>query len=106
MPDYVVALTTCPVDISSKLARVLVEKRVCACVNIIPRVMSIYHWKDEITEDEESILLMKTEVDHQEALWEVIKNEHPYDVPEFVVLPITWGSQDYLDWISQSIDGK
>ena len=106
MPDYVVALTTCPADISNKLARVLVEKRVCACINIIPKVMSIYHWKDEIAEDEESILLMKTEIDHQEALWEVIRNEHPYDVPEFVVLPITWGSQDYLDWISQSIVGN
>ena len=106
MPDYVVALTTCPADISNKLARVLVEKRVCACINIIPKVMSIYHWKDEIAEDEESILLMKTEVDHQEALWEAIRNEHPYDVPEFVVLPITWGSQDYLDWISRSIVGN
>ena len=65
MPEYVVALTTCPVDKSEDLARSLVEEKVCACVNIISGVKSIYHWKDEI--------------------------------------PIKWGSQDYLDWISASI---
>ena len=103
MPDYVIALTTCPVDISRKLARLLVEKQVCACVNIIPRVMSIYHWKDEIIEDEESILLMKTEANQKEDLWETLRKEHPYEVPEFIIIPIIWGSKEYLDWISQSI---
>ncbi len=103
MPDYVVALTTCPKDKSEVLARSLVEDRVCACVNIISSVMSIYHWKDEIVTDEESLLIMKTQSDSKEALWEAIKKKHPYEVPEYVVLPIKWGSQDYLDWISTSI---
>jgi periplasmic divalent cation tolerance protein len=106
MPEYVIGISTCPVDISKKLARVLVETRACACVNIIPKVTSIYHWKDDVEEDEESVLLMKTEVGRKEELWEALKKEHPYDVPEFVVIPIMWGSQDYLDWISQSIIGK
>ncbi|MHA1943827.1 MAG: divalent-cation tolerance protein CutA [Candidatus Thorarchaeota archaeon] len=103
MPEYVVALTTCPKDKGEYLARSLVEERVCACVNIVPTVKSIYHWKNEIVTDEESILIMKTDADHKEALWEAIKQKHPYEVPEFVVLPIIWGSQDYLDWISASI---
>ena len=103
MPDYVVALTTCPKDKSEVLARSLVEDRVCACVNIISSVMSIYHWKNEIVTDEESLLIMKTQSDHKELLWEAIKKKHPYEVPEYVVLPIKWGSQDYLDWISASI---
>ncbi len=103
MPDYVVALTTCPKDKSEVLARSLVEDRVCACVNIISSVMSIYHWKNEIVTDEESILIMKTQADHKEALWDAIKKKHPYEVPEYVVLPVKWGSQDYLDWISASI---
>ena len=103
MPEYVVALTTCPKDKSEVLARSLVEDRVCACVNIISSVKSIYHWKDEIVTDEESILIMKTQSDHKEALWDSIKKKHPYEVPEYVVLPIKWGSQDYLDWISTSI---
>lgn len=104
MPDYVVALTTCPKDQSEGLARSLVEEKACACVNIIFNVKSIYHWKDEIVVDEEAILIMKTEVDHKEVLWKAIKRKHPYEVPEFVVLPIKWGSQDYLNWISASIE--
>jgi periplasmic divalent cation tolerance protein len=103
MTEYIVALTTCPKDKSEILARSLVEARLCACVNIISSVMSIYHWKDEIVTDEESILIMKTQSDYKEALWEAIKKKHPYEVPEYMVLPIKWGSQDYLDWISASI---
>ena len=64
---------------------------------------SIYHWKGEIVTDEESLLIMKTDADHKDTLWKAIKSKHPYDVPEYVVLPIKWGSQDYLDWISVSI---
>ena len=103
MPDYVVALTTCPVKNSKDLARKLVETRVCACVNIIPKITSIYHWKDEIVVDSESILIMKTDSVNIKPLWESIRENHPYEVPEFVVLPIQWGSQDYLDWISENI---
>jgi periplasmic divalent cation tolerance protein len=69
-------------------------------------VTSIYHWKDEIVIDEESLLIMKTQASYKESLWEAIKKKHPYEVPEFVVLPIKWGSQDYLNWISASIEGS
>ncbi|MFW9797955.1 MAG: divalent-cation tolerance protein CutA [Candidatus Thorarchaeota archaeon] len=103
MQEYVVALTTCPVEKSEALARFLVEKKVCACVNIIPKVTSIYHWKGDIVTDDEALLVMKTESQWVEVLWNAIKNEHPYDVPEYVVLPIKWGSQDYLNWISQNV---
>ncbi|MHA2152181.1 MAG: divalent cation tolerance protein CutA, partial [Candidatus Thorarchaeota archaeon] len=54
MSEYMVALTTCPKDKSDKLARSLVEDKVCACVNIVSSVKSIYHWKEEIVTDEES----------------------------------------------------
>ncbi|MFW9832944.1 MAG: divalent-cation tolerance protein CutA [Candidatus Thorarchaeota archaeon] len=106
MSEYIIALTTCPPDIANKLARTLVESAICACVNIIPAVSSVYHWKDKIVEDKESILLIKTTSGQQERLWEVIKKEHPYDVPEYIVLPIKWGSQDYLDWISKNIKSQ
>ena len=104
MPEYVVVLTTCPMKISEELARALVEKRACACVNIIPKVTSFYHWKDEIVEDNESLLIMKTEAKYIEKLWEAVKEKHPYEVPEYVVIPIEWGSQDYLAWISQNVN--
>jgi periplasmic divalent cation tolerance protein len=103
MTEFIVALTTCPTKIGEKLARTLVEERVCACVNIIPKITSIYHWKDKIVEDTESLLIMKTDVKHTRTLWEAIKKNHPYEVPEYVVIPIEWGSKDYLDWISQNV---
>ncbi|TFG31607.1 divalent-cation tolerance protein CutA [Candidatus Thorarchaeota archaeon] len=103
MPEFIVALTTCPKKKSENLARSIVEERVCACVNIISSVKSVYHWKDEIITDEESLLIIKTQEDLTELLWESIKKLHPYEVPEFVILPIKWGSTDYLNWISQSI---
>ncbi|MGY5856486.1 MAG: divalent-cation tolerance protein CutA [Candidatus Thorarchaeota archaeon] len=106
MSEYVVAITTCPMKISEELARTLVEKRACACVNIIPKVTSIYHWKDEIVTENEAMLIMKTEAKQIESLWEAVKKDHPYDVPEYVVLPIEWGSKDYLDWISQNVCGQ
>ncbi len=61
MPEFVIALTTCPKDKSEELARSLVEERVCACVNIVSSVKSIYHWKGKIVTEEESLLIMKTQ---------------------------------------------
>lgn len=104
MPEYVVALTTCPTEKSKELGHYLVKQRVCACVNIVPRILSIYHWKEDIVTDDESLLIMKTKEDYREKLWASIKEKHPYEVPEFVVLGIKWGSVDYLNWISSSID--
>ncbi len=106
MSEYVVALSTCPMNVSKELARILVERKVCACVNIIPKVSSIYHWKDEIIEDNESILIIKTETKQIEPLWRALKKQHPYEVPEFLVLPIEWGSQDYLAWITQNVKNR
>jgi len=106
MSDFIVALTTCPVKQGEELARTLVKTRTCACVNIIPKITSIYHWKDEIVVDEEALLIMKTKETNTSVLWDIIKENHPYEVPEYVVLPIQWGSQDYLDWISQNVKSR
>ena len=106
MSKFVVALTTCPINQSEDLARSLVEERVCACVNIVSSLKSIYHWKGEIVTDEESLLIIKTHESRKQALWDTIKKLHPYEVPEYVVLPIKWGSDDYLNWISESIKGS
>jgi periplasmic divalent cation tolerance protein len=103
MSEYIVALTTCPPEKSEELARILVEHKVCACVNIVTNVRSIYHWKNEIVSDDEVILIMKTQDDYKDTLWKVIKDNHPYEVPEYVVVSINWGSKDYLDWITDSI---
>ena len=103
MTEYILALTTCPTEEAEVLARNLVEAKVCACVNIVEKVRSIYWWKDKIEVEQESILLVKTEKGNREKIWNIIENNHSYEVPEFIVLPIVDGSLDYLRWISGSI---
>lgn len=103
MKEYILAMTTCPESISQELARILVERQVCACVNIIPNIISTYHWKNELVTDAESILIIKTEAGFEERLENTIIENHPYEVPEFIVLDITTGSKNYLDWISASL---
>ncbi|MBD3406461.1 MAG: divalent cation tolerance protein CutA [Candidatus Lokiarchaeota archaeon] len=103
MKDYVLVLTTCPENEADTLAQILVASKKCACVNILPKVQSIYHWKGEIEKGKESLLLMKTEKALTDKLWEVIKINHSYDVPEFVIIPILGGSDTYLSWISESV---
>lgn len=103
MKEYVLAITTCPASKAGELAKKLVESRQCACANIIPGVRSIYHWKGKIEDESESIILMKTEKNKVEELESTLKRYHSYDVPEFVVLSIIWGSESYLTWISESV---
>jgi len=103
MKEYILAMTTCPESISQELARILVEKQVCACVNIVPNIISTYHWKNELVTDAESILIIKTEAGFEERLENTIIENHPYEVPEFIVLDIRTGSKNYLDWISASL---
>lgn len=103
MPEHILALTTCPQAKSAGLAKKLVEAKACACVNIIQEVRSFYWWKGKIEDEAESILLMKTEKKSEDRLWEAIKANHPYEVPEFVVVSVDGGSSDYLEWISSSV---
>ncbi len=104
MARYSLVLSTCPSDAAESIALALLKKRLCACVNIIPKVLSLYHWKGNIERESESLLLMKTEEAKKEVLLEALREVHPYDVPELVVLPIEWGSRDYLEWISESVN--
>ena len=102
MSDFIIAMTTCPIEVAQDLARAVVEARVCACANIIPTVKSIYHWKGEIVTDNEALLVMKTRADLSSSLEEVVKKVHPYEVPEFVVLRVEEGAKDYLEWIAET----
>jgi periplasmic divalent cation tolerance protein len=88
---------------AERIARALVERRVAACVNVVPGVTSFYRWKGEIARDGEWLLVMKTTAARFEALREAVVELHPYDVPEVVALPIERGHGPYLDWIEQSV---
>ena len=102
--EFVVVLVTAPdLKVARKLAKACLESRAAACVNIIPRLESHYWWQGKVERANELLLLIKTTTAHLNALEKCVLANHPYDTPEFVVLPITAGNRKYLDWISASV---
>ena len=87
------------------LARGALEQRLVACANLLPRIESHYWWQGKITSGSEVLLLFKTVSGKLGALEKFITAQHPYDTPEFVVLPITRGSKRYLAWLTASVTG-
>ena len=104
MTDKIVVLTTCDSqEKASGIARHLIDKRVAACVNIVPGARSVYRWKGEIEETSEWMLLIKSRRDLFDTLVAALRSVHPYDVPEIVALPVVEGGRSYLDWIDESL---
>jgi periplasmic divalent cation tolerance protein len=85
------------------LARTLVGERLAACVNVLPVMISLYRWKDAVEQDREQQIVMKTTADRVAALEARLRELHPYDLPEFLVLPATGGSAAYLDWVRDAV---
>ena len=99
--DYVIVLTTFPVDQDADLfARTLVNEHLAACVNVLPPMRSIYRWKGAIESADEHQLLIKTSAARIRDLESRLKSLHPYELPEFLVLSISDGSAEYLSWLS------
>jgi periplasmic divalent cation tolerance protein len=99
----VIVLTTLPADFESRdFGRTLVEERLAACVNLLPAMDSVYRWEGQIEHDTERQVIIKTSRERVVALWERIRELHPYETPEFVVLTIQDGSDAYLRWIGES----
>ena len=86
------------------LARTLVEERLAACVNLLPPMTSVYRWKGAVEEDRERLLLIKTTRERLEALHARLGALHPYELPEFLVLPVDGGAAAYLDWVRNSVE--
>ncbi|HXO38895.1 MAG TPA: divalent-cation tolerance protein CutA [Candidatus Acidoferrum sp.] len=84
------------------IAHALVEHRLAACVNILPQVGSIYRWQGKIETAEEWLLLIKTQAELFDRVCDAVKELHSYDLPECVMLEVTAGSQEYLDWIAEN----
>jgi periplasmic divalent cation tolerance protein len=98
--SYRLILNTCPDRATAEmLARLLLEKRLAACVNIVPGLTSIYRWQGQIETAQECLLLIKTAQEHYPAVEFCIREHHPYELPEIIALSIDQGLPDYLHWI-------
>ena len=103
-PAAVIVLTTLAADTDATvLARALVDERLAACVNVLPAMTSVYRWQGRVEEEREQQLVIKTGADRVVALAARIRELHPYEVPEFLVLRVSEGSDAYLRWIRDSV---
>jgi len=94
--------TTSSLEEAKKIAHNLVESKLAACVNITPKVVSVYEWQDKINEEEECILLIKTRKELFDAVKERILSIHSYELPEIIMLSIKDGHNEYLEWIEKN----
>lgn len=102
--DAVIALVTAPnTKVARNLARVALEPRLAACVNIVPKIESHYWWQGKLEKSSEMLLILKTTRGKLAPLQAAILKAHPYDTAEFIVLPIQSGNKRYLEWIVQSV---
>lgn len=101
-PPLSIVFVTCPAETAEALAHTLVEACVAACVNILPRVVSVYRWQDAVQRDEEALLLIKAPADSFEALRTAVLAHHPYELPEIVAVNADALHPPYLDWVLNS----
>ena len=102
--DYLVALTTVAGEEDAvRLARALLDRRLAACVNVLPGVRSLYRWKGAIEDDREHLLVIKTSAGRYPALAAAFEELHPYEVPELLALPVEAGAERYLSWLGSSV---
>jgi len=112
MTDKIVVFSTCAsAEEAQQVARALVEKRLAACVNVMPGIRSVYRWKDaagkDAIEDEEEVLLaIKTSRGLLQELTDEIERLHSYEVPEVVALQVVGGSERYLAWMTRELAHK
>lgn len=95
----IVLTTTSNPDDAARIARELVDRRLAACVNVAENVRSFYRWEGKIAEESEQLLVIKTTRERVDELREHLISIHPYDVPEFVVIPIAEMSAAYGEWL-------
>jgi periplasmic divalent cation tolerance protein len=104
-PDQalVVFITAANREEAARLAGMLVEKQLAACVQILPEMESVYRWEDKIERQREVLLIAKTVGSRFSELESEVRALHSYETPEIVAFPVTAGSRPYLDWLSASV---
>jgi periplasmic divalent cation tolerance protein len=101
--EFFVVLSTCPdTATAERIARDLLEASLVACVNVAPGLRSLYRWNGVVQADEEVVMILKTTADRLHAARARLVELHPYDVPEFIALPVADGHHPYLQWVADS----
>lgn len=103
-PMCLVLTTAGSADEAKKIAHALVERRLASCVNIVPRIESVYRWKGQVETSEEWLLLIKIRGAAFERVRDAIEELHSYDLPECIMLEIAEGDKAYLDWLAKNTD--
>ena len=99
--ETLLVLTNLPdADTAKRIARLLVEQRLAACVNILAPCTSIYRWQNQIESASETPMLIKTTLLRYPALQAALTEAHPYELPEIIAVPVTQGLPGYLDWVA------
>jgi periplasmic divalent cation tolerance protein len=99
----IVLTTAASLDEARRMGRTLVEERLAACATLAPAVESIYRWQGEIETASEVLLILKTAADQVASLQTRLLQIHSYETPEFLVLPVEWGSPGYLEWLHENL---
>jgi periplasmic divalent cation tolerance protein len=107
MTDKIVVLSTCSDrEEAQRIANGLVERKLAACVNIVPGVESVYHWKGAVERSPEFLLIIKSNRESFEKLSSVLAGLHSYEVAEALALPIVDGSENYLAWLDRELGDR
>jgi len=102
-PFSIVFVTAPEIKSARLLASAALQSRLVACANLLPKIESLYWWQGKIESAAEVLIVFKTTKAKLKALEKLIVAKHPYDTPEFLVLPIMAGNKRYLDWVSQNV---
>lgn len=101
--DALVCLITTPQQDARSIASTVIDKKLAACINIVPLVQSLYWWEGKVEQNDETLLIVKTTRSAISRLEELLRAIHPYDNFELISLDVVAGSHPYLEWIADSV---
>ena len=100
--EHLVVMNTCPdSETAGRIAADLVDRRLAACVQVLPGLQSYFHWDGKVDCEEEHLLLIKTSSASYPALERRIRELHPYELPEIIGVPVSNGLPEYLSWVHE-----